>query len=316
MHQRFSTQGLAPNHEFGYWRDVIGSTYFNLQLDFLQTERFEAQLDKWEMPTVSLSRLQSSALSYKRLGRHCQQLDRQILVTVPMQSEVEFTQLGRHMRCQPGQFLLEYSDEPYEFAHGQSNLLWVIKLPETALQARVGNASRYCAKEYDAAEGAGRLFRDYVQLMVGHCAHQGAAALSLMGTQMIDLLALALNEHADIGQGATTAVRGAHLARVEAHIRERLFDAELTPSSIAQSCGISLRYLHALFSDSGRSVAEAVRERRLRVAYEHLCSAGPHTSVAQIAYGVGFADQAQFSRLFRKTFGLSPSDVLKRGRGH
>ena len=62
----------------------------------------------------------------------------QILVTVPMSSEVEFSQLGRNMRCAPGQFLLEYSDEPYDFSHGNDNLLWVLKLPERALQARVG----------------------------------------------------------------------------------------------------------------------------------------------------------------------------------
>jgi hypothetical protein len=59
---------------------------------------------------------------------------------------VAFTQLGRHLHCKPGQFLLEYGDEPYEVRYGASNALWVLKVPEAALQARLDHASRYCAR--------------------------------------------------------------------------------------------------------------------------------------------------------------------------
>lgn len=307
----YATQGLAPADEAAHWREVIGSTYFHLQLKFPDPSRFQGCLDKWDLPTLSLSRLQSSALGYRRLAQHCRELDRQILVTVPMASEVEFSQLGRHIRCEPGQFLLEYSDEPYEFGYGHDNLLWVLKLPESALQARVGNPSRFCAKAYDASAGVGRLFRDYVQLLAAHSQQQNSAALSLMGSQAIDLLALALQQSCEIGQSKTTLVRASHMARVEAYIREHLMDADLSPARIAQACGISLRYLHALFKDEHESVAQSIRVRRLRVAFEQLHS-GSAESVAQVAYRTGFGDQAQFSRLFRSEFGLSPSELLRR----
>ncbi|HOB67706.1 AraC family transcriptional regulator [Ottowia sp.] len=311
MHQHFSTHGLAPHHEFSYWRDVIDGTYFHLQLDFKNDDHFDGQLDKWELPTVCLSRLESSPLKYKRLRQQCQHLDRQVLVTVPVTSEVEFSQLGRHMRCLPGQFLLEYSDEPYEFSYGRDNLLWVLKLPESALQARLGNASRYCARAYDAQEGVGQLFRDYVQLLAAHCANPSPTAQALMGAQVVDLLALALRENGEIESDHTTVVRSAHLARVEAYIRAHLFEADLTPARIAQACGISLRYLHALFQHEERSVAESVRARRLQAAYEQILT-GACESVASAAYGTGFGDQAQFSRLFRQEFGINPSDLIKR----
>jgi len=311
--QSFTTRGLAPQQELPHWREVIGDTYFHLQLQVPQEDRFQGRLDKWDLPTLSLSRLQSSALGYRRLRQHCKDLDRQILVTVPMVSEVEFSQLGRQVRCEPGQFLLEYSDEPYEFSHGKDNLLWVLKMPESALQARVGNPSRFCAKAYDAHQGVGKLFRDYVQLLADHSEQQSMVALSLMGAQAIDLLALTLHQSCEIEQSGTTLVRSTHVARVEAYIREHLMDADLTPARIAQACGISLRYLHALFKGEHESVAQSIRARRLRVAYEQLNS-GAAESVAQVAYRTGFGDQAQFSRLFRTEFGLSPSEVLKRNR--
>lgn len=315
MHQNFSTSGLAPDHALWHWRDVIGNTYFHLQLQFPQTSNFHGRLDKWDLPTVSLSRLESAPLGYKRLAQHCKDLDRQILVTVPMRSDVEFSQLGRQMRCEPGQFLLEYSDEPYEFSHGKDNLLWVLKLPECALQARVGNPSRYCARTYDAHEGVGRLFRDYVQLLAAHSQQQNTTALSLMGAQAMDLLALALQQSAEIKQPKSTLVRSTQVARVEAHIRAHLMNHDLSPSSIAKACGISLRYLHELFKDEHESVAQSIRVRRLRVAYEQLNS-GSTESLAQVAYRTGFGDQAQFSRLFRREFGLSPSEMLRRSRNN
>ena len=106
MHQHFSTDGLPPQDEFGYWRDVIDGTYFHLQLEFRGGDRFDGRLDKWDLPTMSLSRLESSPLKYKRLRQHCQDLDHQVLVTVPISSAVDFNQLGRRMQCRPGQFLL------------------------------------------------------------------------------------------------------------------------------------------------------------------------------------------------------------------
>ena len=313
MHQSYSTSAMAHDHGFDHWRDVIGDVYFHLQLQFPNEDQFQARLDQWELPTLSLSRLESSALGYRRLAQHCKELDRQILVTVPMASDVEFSQLGKQMKCKPGQFLLEYSDEPYEFSHDRNNLLWVLKLPESALQARVGNPSRYCAKTYDAYEGVGRLFRDYVQLLAEHSQQQSTVALSLMGSQAVDLLALALQQSAEIEQPKSTLVRSAHVSRVESYIREHLMDSDLSPSSIARACGISLRYLHELFKDEHESVGQSIRVRRLRVAYEQLNS-GSAASVAQVAYRTGFGDQAQFSRLFRREFGLSPIEMVRRSR--
>ncbi len=313
-HQRFSTTGLAPNHEFGYWREVIGDAYFNLQLTFPTAESFTGHLDAWNLENISLSRLESSALRYRRLRQHCQEEDRQILVTVPLQSEVEFTQLGRHLRCKPGQFLLEYSDEPYEFSYGASNTLWVLKVPEAALQARLGNASRYCAREYEANEGVGRVFREYIQLLATHCGNQDAKALSLMGTQIIDLLALSLSQGSDSSTSQLSSVRAAHCARVEAYIRSHLFDSTLSPQRIADACGISLRYLHTVVSGEGQTVAEMIRVRRLHAAHEQLGAAAPLTSIAQVAYASGFGDHAQFCRQFRQHYGLTPSDYLRQRR--
>lgn len=315
MYQRFSTAEAPRNHESGYWREVIGTTYFQLQLQFPDDQRFSGTLEAWKLGIASLSRLESHALRYERKRQHCQAQEPQILVTIPRLSEVEFSQLGRQTRCAPGQFILEHGDEPYEFGYAQANNMWVLKVPESALHARVGSIGRFCAQHFDATHGLGRLFSDYLDLITRHCSqHQSAAALSLMGIQLIDLLGTALKEAPSVLQSSLSVVRTAHLARIEAYARQHLGNPRLSPEALAAHSGISLRYLHNLFKDTEQSVSQWIRSLRLQAAYEQLLSSPPGSSLAQIAYACGFTDQAQFSHAFRKQYQMSPSELLKSRR--
>ena len=103
----------------------------------------------------------------------------------------------------------------------------------------------------------------------------------------------------------------AHLARIDAYVREHLSDPELSPELLAARHGISLRYLHTLFKDTGQSVSQWIRDLRLQRAHEQLLSASPGTSISQIAYACGFNDQSQFNHAFKRRFEHSPGELLK-----
>ena len=314
MYQRFSTAEAPKNHESSHWRDAIGRTYFQLQLQFPERQRFQGTLESWQLGLVSLSRLQSHPLHYERQRQHCHAQEPHILITIPSLSDVEFSQLGRNTRCSPGQFVLEHGDEPYEFHYAQDNRMWVLKVPEAALHARVGPVGRYCAQPFNASSGVGRLLSDYLDLITLHCgSEQSESVQSLMGLQLIDLLGTTLKESPSVLQSSLSSVRSAHLARIETYARQHLGNPQLCPQALAAHGGISLRYLHDLFKDTGQSVSQWIRALRLQSAYEQLL-AGPAQSLAQIAYGCGFTDQTQFSHAFRRHYQMSPSELLKRQR--
>ena len=81
---------------------------------------------------------------------------------------------------------------------------------------------------------------------------------------------------------------------------------------VAQACGISVRYLHQVFSTSGTSVSQWVRELRLIACEQQLREARRKESIAEIAYQWGFGDQAQFSRHFRAYFGCTAKQLRTR----
>lgn len=87
---------------------------------------------------------------------------------------------------------------------------------------------------------------------------------------------------------------------IEAHLRE-----ELSTASIAASVHLSPNYLRTLFQQAlCLSPVEYVRHRRLRKAQEMLLSGSAPVSV--IGEQAGYPDPAEFSRIFKKQFHLSP----------
>jgi AraC family transcriptional regulator, positive regulator of tynA and feaB len=95
---------------------------------------------------------------------------------------------------------------------------------------------------------------------------------------------------------------------VRRYVRAHLRDPALDPDAIARAHAISVRALHALFEASDESVAGLVRRERLARCYEdlELASGG---SVTEIAFRWGFRDAAHFSRVFKREFELTPSEV-------
>jgi len=104
------------------------------------------------------------------------------------------------------------------------------------------------------------------------------------------------------------AAREAMRAEIRRYARTHLQDPELGPASIARAYSISVRALHALFEDVDASVAGLVRSERLARCLEDLQRPNGG-SVTDIAFRWGFCDAAHFSRVFKRAFGATPSDV-------
>lgn len=303
---RHSTESLPPPARARHWSEVIAETYFPLQLTFADPAAFEGKLERRAFGNVSLSRLATEPMVYERRPTHIKStVEEEYLVTIPRAAPVEFRQLGREVRCDPGGFIIERGDEPYRFAYGAANSLCVLKVAKATLSERLRSPDRFCAQVFDGTEGLGSLFTSMV-LNVNAVTAPNDASARVLGRQMIELLALALDQRSDAAGEAKSAVRAAHLQRVERLIAANLTNPDLDPDMIAAACGISKRYLHELFTDVNKTVSQHIRDERLLAARQCLDLPGCG-AIADVAYRFGFADQAQFSRLFKRMFEVSPS---------
>ena len=303
----FSTATTEPQHRSSKWNAVVNESYFPLELQFRDPIHFNGQLSRMSMGHVGMSRLTSDPLSYERRRAHIREArEEEYLITLPRATSVEFRQLGREVRCDPGGFILERGDEPYRFLYENPNDLFVLKVGRKALEERVRQPDRFCAKVFNATSGTAGLFASMVDQAQSKFADLGAAAGETVGRQLLELLGLALDETVDASSSNLSAVRTAHISRVEKFIRENLKNPNLSPDLIAESCGISKRYLHDLFNDVNGTVSQQIRDQRLVAARDRLATA-PGLPISEVSYRFGFSDQAQFSRLFKSKFGITPS---------
>jgi AraC-like DNA-binding protein len=84
---------------------------------------------------------------------------------------------------------------------------------------------------------------------------------------------------------------------------------------VAQSLGISPRYLQRLLETSGTSFTAHVTELRLKHAFMLLTA--PDLSdvcICDVALQTGFSDISHFNRLFRSRFGDTPTGVRAHAR--
>jgi AraC-like DNA-binding protein len=103
------------------------------------------------------------------------------------------------------------------------------------------------------------------------------------------------------------------MCRILAFMDENYSDCELTPEKVAKANGISMRYLHRLFQQSGMGVSKWIWDRRLKACREDLLDpAKAAMRISEIAFARGFNDPAHFSRSFRDKFGISPSDLRRK----
>jgi AraC-like DNA-binding protein len=95
---------------------------------------------------------------------------------------------------------------------------------------------------------------------------------------------------------------------IEAHL-----DQPITVADIVEATGVAGRTLFMHFRDfKGISPMRYLRDARLRKVRQMLLRADPGASVTDIAMSVGFSHMGRFSVEYRRRFGESPSQTLKR----
>lgn len=102
--------------------------------------------------------------------------------------------------------------------------------------------------------------------------------------------------------------------RIMAFVEEHIADAEIGVYDLASAAAMSRSSLNRkMKSLVGLTPADFLREARIKRARQLL--AGPGASVADVAYRCGFTDPKYFSRVFKQSTGLSPSEY-KAKYGH
>jgi len=137
----------------------------------------------------------------------------------------------------------------------------------------------------------------------------GLATIEAVTTALGNLLVRA----AGIEQPRPARVHGGLSSLAKRRVLEMIdtgLDARLTIESLAQEVGLSAAHFARAFKQTlGRAPHQYLLGRRLERARQLIETTD--ASLSDIAQRTGFADQAHFTRLFKRAFGTTPGALLR-----
>lgn len=99
------------------------------------------------------------------------------------------------------------------------------------------------------------------------------------------------------------------VARVELEIANQLPSGQLKEDGVATALNLSRRTMQRHLAEEGTSFASLLEAKRKALAANYVCNDA--LAISEIAYLLGFSEQANFTRAFKRWFGTSPTQYRK-----
>lgn len=221
------------------------------------------------------------------------------------------TQFGREVAVDPGGAVVLSNSEQNSITFPSQQWFLALNLRRQLLRPLLRDFDAILARPISNHIDGLRLLSTYIEGLIEESALNSADTARLAVTQIYDLAALimgATRDAAEIAKGR--GLRVARLRAIKADIAEKLAGPNLSVQAVAMRQGVSSRYVQILFEEHGTTFSQYVTGQRLARAYRLLTDARfADRSITSVAFDVGFGDLTYFNRVFRRCYGVTPSEV-------
>lgn len=310
-----STQSAPERERSDYWRDLICDEFVKLECDVTRQGPFQGELRGGVgIANLRFSEVISDPQLVRRSKRHINSAsEEEFLISFQLEQQGCVRQDGREAILQPGSFALYDSTRPYTLSFNEPFHQFIVQMPKEVLSRHLIAPEQYTAIPISGTTGLGAILCNFVFSLAREMHHLEQPPEEL-SDNLVNMIAMAFSSSLMLKQSAypPNAAGDTLRHRVRQYIEANLFDPRLSNNEIAAAQGISPRYLHKLFAEEEVSLHALILDKRLQKAYQLLTDpAYQGHSIERIAYGLGFSSPAHFSRIFKKHFDLSPSEVKR-----
>lgn len=211
---------------------------------------------------------------------------------------------GRAFRPGQGDVSCYTFGQPYDFTLSPHRVIGLM-IPRMHLPERLQDRPPYGLVADGAGPLAGLLAKALLDVFEALPSLGEAQALAAIRA-IVDLVEAVFD---GAGAQAPLPLRPSDLdlyGRAQALVEDALGDPALSVETLARKLRVSRTALYAVFADA-RGVQAYIRERRLQRASEAIAAALRRTeTLGAIAASLGFASEANFTRLFKQRFGVTP----------
>ncbi|GLY19476.1 AraC family transcriptional regulator [Kineosporia sp. NBRC 101677] len=266
------------------------------------TEDFRARVVTGRLGAVRLAELATPGGECFRDEEGVREADQGLCqIYLTRRGRTRLQQAGRVAELGAGDLAVVDPAAPLEVVTTDTRYLTLL-VPRHLLGLDSEDLSRLSGHRIDGSAGSGALLTALVRTAVRSIGTFAEEEANRSGTALTELVSALLSSRLP-RLSPDEALRG----RIRAYIKANLSAPGLDPRSVAAAHHISVRRLHQLFRPEPLTVAALIRHNRLERCRTDLTGCR-HLSVAAVAARWGFTDGAHFSRLFRATYGCTPTE--------
>jgi len=311
-----SAEESQRSSNFDYWREVVSDEYVQLECHPQPGQNvadFNAKLRGGiGFSDVSFSEVVSKPQIAQRTQRQVSKASEDdFLISFQVENQCRVRQYGREALLVPGSFALYSSTTPYTLSFKEDFHQFVIQMPRDVLARHLIEPEKYAAITMNANTGLGLVLKDFIFSLAGELSTEEVNPSDVLSENLVSLIALSFSSTVvQSGLIDTGCAKEILVRRIKNFVESNIFSPGLNNKRIAESQGISVRYLNKLFQDQNESIHEMIVNKRLSTARELLSSENSaRPTIESVAYRVGFSDASHFSRAFKMRYGICPSSV-------
>jgi AraC-like DNA-binding protein len=304
---RFSTDAFSERERLTAWREIVGRSLVNVDIEPLEREGYRADATVVALPGLSMLFVYSEAHRCDHTRALIKNDDLSFMAAP--QCRWAASQIGRNTALEANDGVLMSNADVGSVTLASGTHFAAFSVPRAAIAPLVPDLGDAIAQRIPSGNPAFQLLLKYLASVRDTHGLLTPELQQLAVTHMYDLIAVVLGATRDAGAAANgRGVRTARLVAAKAYVRQHLHRPDLRADAVAAHLGVTPRYVHKLFETEGRSFLEYVFAERLTRAYHALASDSAR-SISAIAFAAGFNDLSHFNRTFRRCFGRTPSDV-------
>jgi len=311
----FSVHGEPQHRQLLAWRERVGHVIDVLPSKSGVEQPFRAEIDRYKVDGLLFTDCRSDAMLLERsLARISTDNVRDYVFHVFTEGGVDDIALRaspRHAAAATTKILALDMNQPVRMRRSSCRVLTFF-VPASLVQEVFPDPEAIHGRTIQDATPLTRLALEHVAALGANISGMTTAAADSAVRNAAHLVVAAFGRQAGLSGNARSAARAALFGRVRRHIQANLHRAELTPESVLSALHLQRPTIYRMFQHEG-GLGAYIRHLRLRQAADELARY-PHMMVTDVAYAVGFKSASDFTRAFRRAYGIAPQEFRAQSR--
>ena len=310
---RCSTDTIPERDRVAFCREQLGRRIFRADIEPGRDGPFYANFVLRVLPGLKVAAMDRAASVMRRTPELIAGDEDGFFLNVVQSGTYAVSQRGREVNSGPGGAFLISCAEPGVTSLPAPGRVLSLRFAHARLIELVPDIDDRVMRPIPRDIAALRLLRSYLGVLDDDEALETPELRLTIVAHIHELMALAIRGASELAGIERGGVRAARLRAIRADIIANLSRTRLSAKTIAHTHGVSDRYVHLLFEETGQTFGDFVEEERMKRAFELLTDpARAGMRIGDIAAVIGYAEHATFDRAFRRWFGHTPSDVRNR----